>query len=252
MQLQDYVHVLWKRWWVIALVALTAAIAAYAISWLQTPLFRVRSEWSVGINRIDSGAAIGGADRVLASYRNRVYNPDKLQSISDQLGLDQTGTAMMEFVAVQSQPADMKFVIEVEYYTTEEAQRIAYAVGDVLNSVVVEANRNATGEDRLSLERTVSPQGAGYTPNKRINTLAGAILGAIVGVLLAFVLEYLDDTLKTAGDVERFTDLVTIGAIPSGAAQGGRSRPRLRAAPTSGIVAQPTQSENDRYDHETR
>lgn len=247
MQLQDYIRVLWKRWWVIGLIAATAAVAAYGISLLQTPLFRVRSEWGARINRIDSGAALSGADRVLASYRNGVYNPDKLQSIADQLGLDQTGSAMMEFVAVQSQPTDMKFVIEVEYYTTEEAQRIAYAVGDALNAEVVEANRNATGEDRISLRRTVSPTFVSYSPDKKINVLAGGILGLIVGVLVAFVLEYLDDTLKTPGDVERFTELVTVGSIPSGAAQGGRVRPRLRAAPTSGIVAQAIgRSENDR------
>jgi capsular polysaccharide biosynthesis protein len=45
--------------------------------------------------------------------------------------------------------------------------------------------------------------------------MAGAILGLVLGVLLAFVLEYLDDTLKSSGDVERFTGLTTLGVIPT-------------------------------------
>jgi capsular polysaccharide biosynthesis protein len=45
--------------------------------------------------------------------------------------------------------------------------------------------------------------------------MAGAILGLVIGVLLAFVLEYLDDTLKNSADVERFVGLTTLGAIPT-------------------------------------
>jgi hypothetical protein len=50
----------------------------------------------------------------------------------------------------------------------------------------------------------------------------------------------MDDTLKTAEDVERFAGLVTIGIIPSGAAAGAR---RGRPAAATGIVAGKTQAE---------
>ncbi|MDQ5854263.1 MAG: hypothetical protein M3380_19785, partial [Chloroflexota bacterium] len=51
-----------------------------------------------------------------------------------------------------------------------------------------------------------------------------------------FILEYMDDTLKTAADVERFAGLTTIGAIPGSSAAGGR-RARLRPAVAAGIVS---------------
>jgi capsular polysaccharide biosynthesis protein len=235
MQLQDYVRVIWKRWWIVGLVA---AVAAYGFSLLQQPTFTVRAEYSVGYNRLDSGTALIGGERIFNDYRNRIYNPDRLEGIAQRLEIDKTGSEMMEFVRVQVQPAESKFVIETEYYDVPTAQAIAAAVGEQLNAVVIEANRNAIGEDRVSLERVLSPQFVEYAPNKRINVLAGAILGIVLGLLLAFVLEYLDDTLKTASDVERFTSLPTVGTIPSGAAQGGRTRSRLRPATASGIVPQ--------------
>ena len=40
MQLQDYINVLVKRWWVVLLVAASAAVAAYGFSKAQTPMFR--------------------------------------------------------------------------------------------------------------------------------------------------------------------------------------------------------------------
>lgn len=231
MKVQDYLNVLWKRWWVIALVAVTAAVAALAISYLQTPLFKAHTEYSVTFNRLDSGAALSGANATYNDYRNQVYNPDQLESIAQELQLDKSGDQLLEFVDVQPQPANSKFVIETEYYSVADAQRIAQAVGDRLNAVVVESNRILTGQDRLSLSQTLKPRFVSYTPNKKINVLAGGILGVVLGVLVAFVLEYLDDTLKTASDVERFSGLPTLGSIPGGAAQGGRSRLRVRAGP---------------------
>jgi len=52
-------------------------------------------------------------------------------------------------------------------------------------------------------------------PKTRTNALAGAVLGVLLGAIIAFGLEYLDDTLKTPEDVERYVALTTLGAIPA-------------------------------------
>jgi capsular polysaccharide biosynthesis protein len=80
---------------------------------------------------------------------------------------------------------------------------------------VARLNANLEGTDRINITRIQQPRLIGVKPNTRINVLAGAILGLILGTLLAFVLEYLDDTLKSSADVERFTGLTTLGAIPT-------------------------------------
>lgn len=249
MQLQDYIRVIQKRWWAIILVAATAAVAAYGFSKLQTPLYRSQVRYVVLFNRVDTGGN-SFADKLLSSYVNLIYNKDQMQYIAQQLKLDVTGAALMENVRLQPQPNELMILIEADYTDPESSQRIASAIGQQLNARVVEANRNYQGEDRVSLQLAESAQ-VGYLskPRTRINVLAGGILGLVLGVLLAFVLEFLDNTLKTAADVERFTQLVTVGSIPSGAAVGGRGRPRLRAAPTSGLIAQSSQrSENYRHD----
>ena len=55
----------------------------------------------------------------------------------------------------------------------------------------------------------------------------------VIGLLLAFLLEYLDDTLKTADDVERFASLSVLGAIPVVGAQASASP----AAPARTLTA---------------
>ncbi len=50
-------------------------------------------------------------------------------------------------------------------------------------------------------------------PNTRTNALLAAVVGALLAMGAAFMVEYLDDTLKTPDDVERVSGLSTLGAI---------------------------------------
>jgi polysaccharide biosynthesis transport protein len=50
-------------------------------------------------------------------------------------------------------------------------------------------------------------------PRTLTNTLLAAMIGAMLAVGAAFLIEYLDDTVKTADDINRVTGLSTLGAI---------------------------------------
>ena len=51
-------------------------------------------------------------------------------------------------------------------------------------------------------------------PNKKLNLAIGGILGLMLGVMLSFFIEYLDNTIKTTEDVERYLGLPVLGIIP--------------------------------------
>lgn len=50
-------------------------------------------------------------------------------------------------------------------------------------------------------------------PRTLTNTLLAAVIGAMLAIGAAFLIEYLDDTVKTPDDVERVSGLSTLGAI---------------------------------------
>ncbi len=52
-------------------------------------------------------------------------------------------------------------------------------------------------------------------PNKTINIAVAFLLGLMVSVALAFVLELMDNTIKTPDDVARHLDLPVMGVIPT-------------------------------------
>ena len=51
-------------------------------------------------------------------------------------------------------------------------------------------------------------------PKKRLNFILSIIFGLMTGVSLAFFLEYLDQTLRTEDDVQRYLGLPVLSVIP--------------------------------------
>ena len=63
------------------------------------------------------------------------------------------------------------------------------------------------------VEKAVIPQYP-VKPNKKRNVLLGAILGLIFGIGIAFLREYMDQSLRTEEDVQKYLDLPVLSVIP--------------------------------------
>lgn len=214
MQLSDYITVLVKRWWVIALTILAAAVGAYGVSKLIRDTYRSQAVYLAFANQADNGLNIVLRNS-MNSYRELVLQPSVLDQISQSIGLDISGEQWMADVNIQPRPDEQKIIIEVDAATLDQSMAMADAVGDRMVSEVNSINSRLEGTARINVQRIQQARLIAIQPNTRINVLAGALLGLILGVLLAYILEYLDDTLKSSGDVERFVGLTTIGAIPT-------------------------------------
>ena len=63
------------------------------------------------------------------------------------------------------------------------------------------------------VDRALEPSSP-YTPNLLANLLLGAIAGLIIGLLAAFILDQLDDAIKSPADLEKLLDLPLLGVVP--------------------------------------
>ncbi|HEY52552.1 MAG TPA: hypothetical protein G4N94_03760, partial [Caldilineae bacterium] len=67
--------------------------------------------------------------------------------------------------------------------------------------------------DTLAVVDVAKPDYQPIRPRVLMNTLLAAIVGAMIGLGAAFLIEYLDDTVKNPDDVGRVTGLSTLGVI---------------------------------------
>ncbi|HEX5690319.1 MAG TPA: Wzz/FepE/Etk N-terminal domain-containing protein [Roseiflexaceae bacterium] len=216
MQLTDYATVLRRRWWAILLVAAAAAVGAYIISKVQTPVYRSEASYLVVPNRADNGLSIVLQNN-MDSYKVMALAPIQLEQISQQLKLDRNADWMLEHVRIQAQTDTRLMIVQADYpQDPAMAPRLADAVGNNMVALVSSLNQSIEGTDRINMRVNQPARPATlYRPQTRINVLAGAVLGLVLGLLFAFALEALDNSLKSAADVERYVDLTVLGAIPT-------------------------------------
>ena len=54
-----------------------------------------------------------------------------------------------------------------------------------------------------------------HWPRNKLHLALGLIMGAVLGLSLAFLIEYVDNTLKTPDEIEEFLELLSLGVIPT-------------------------------------
>lgn len=221
MLLSDYVNVIRRRWWVIVLTACVAAASGYAFGKLQFyfggALYRSEATYQVVANQLDNGLYIVLQNK-MNSYRNLALAPRELDKISQQLKLDRDADWLLnKHVAIQAQPDEQKMVIQVTYPDASVAPKLADAIGANMVGLVAAQNASLEGSSRINVIELQSarPPALYWPPRAAVTVPAGALLGLVIGLLLAFVIEALDNSLKSAADVERFVGLTTLGAIPT-------------------------------------
>lgn len=184
-----------RRWWVVGVVTVVAALAAFGYSWTQPRIYRAHAEAVVLPNRADYGLGMFLEARMrtyravlLALPRQDPQLPDDLESR----------------LHVQLVPEEGRIVVEVDDTQPEQAARLANALLEGLQRWV-DQHAPTVGTSRLYIELLApAPMpGAPVSPRYKVNTLAGAILGAALGVPLAFLWDWLDDRL---GDAFRDSD----------------------------------------------
>jgi succinoglycan biosynthesis transport protein ExoP len=156
-------------------------------------------EWQANIQR----------ERYAESKSNLAIEMEQLQANIDELegrvqALGETGdsAAQSELVRLQDQL--------VQYQNSYSALLSSYsAIG------LAEANSSAT----VTVISPATMPTAPIRPRILSNTLLAAILGALAGAGLAFLLEYLDDTVKSPEDLQA-TGLGAIGVVQRVAGNG--------------------------------
>ncbi|MEL7564776.1 MAG: Wzz/FepE/Etk N-terminal domain-containing protein [Dehalobacterium sp.] len=122
--------------------------------------------------------------------------------------------------ALESEIADIQVELsekQLEEATVKRKLDTLENAYTVLNNKIIETEITKSADfGRMSLTM-VSPAfqpNNPVKPNKALNMAIAFILGLMGGVFLAFVLEFFDDTIKTADDLKKLMDVPVLATIP--------------------------------------
>jgi capsular polysaccharide biosynthesis protein len=212
-EFRDYIRIIRRRGWIIVLLSLLTAAAAFGFSKMQTPVYEASARLLI-TSRPDFGQtqAVRELQRNFAAYLLSTY---RAQDVIDELQLDMTPGQLMANVSIA--PSTSESVIQVNFEHTDRqiAEQVARTWADQLRIWREDQNTNLREEDRINAELLDEPTSRVASPQTVINTGAGAVLGALMGLIVVFVLEWIEaGIVRRAEDVERYLDIPVIGNIP--------------------------------------
>ena len=211
------VKVLWKRKFVIVLVALLAGITAFAYSsFVIKPQYTSTTRiYVVNRNQADkpglTNQDLQAGAYLVKDYREIILSQDVLEKVVADQKLTMDAKTLGRKVSV-TVPADTRIVsISVRDGNPEEASRIANALREVAAQKIISVTRVS---DVTTLEEA-RPATSPSSPNIRRNTMMATIAGVGIVIVIVLLVELLDDRVKRPEDIEEVMHLSLLGVIPN-------------------------------------
>jgi capsular polysaccharide biosynthesis protein len=180
---------------------------------LQTPVYRssIRLEVSA---RFDNGQQLA-LERQLPQLAQRVRTTDVAREVDQRLKLDLGPQAVLDRLRAEAVVPSGQIQIEADDVDSGRVEAIVLETARVFEEQHAARNQGIPTQDRAIVSILDRPTPARLVwPQTRVIAGAAVLLGLFVGALLALLIDYLDDTLKTAADVERTLGTITLGRIP--------------------------------------
>ncbi|KRF60821.1 capsular biosynthesis protein [Bacillus sp. Soil768D1] len=212
--IKDIFQTLKKRWKLITLMTLIAALISGAISYfLLTPVYESSTQILVNQkqskNPLDSNQIQSNID-MISTYSVIIKSPAILKKVIEDLELEQSVDQLSQKITINSQETQI-FYLTVQDSDPTKAVEIANAVSGTFQKEITDI----MNVDNVSIlaKAEIKENPAPVKPNPLLNIAIAVVVGLMAGIGLAFLLEYMDNTIRDEKDIETLLDLPLLGSI---------------------------------------
>ncbi|MED3910376.1 Wzz/FepE/Etk N-terminal domain-containing protein [Peribacillus simplex] len=213
--IKDIFKTLKKRWKLIMLLTLIAALISGSISYfLLTPVYESSTQMLVNQkkseNQLDYNQIQSNID-MINTYSVIIKSPAILEKVIDELELEQSVDQLSEKITINSQENSQVFSLTVQDSNPTKAVEIANTVSETFQKEI----KDIMNVDNVSVlaKAEIKDEPTPVKPNPLLNIAIAVVVGLMAGVGLAFLLEYMDNTIKDEDDIERLLELPILGSI---------------------------------------
>ncbi|MDK8640202.1 YveK family protein [Niallia taxi] len=214
--LKELFQTLRKRLFLIISVALIAMIGSGVVSYfILTPEYK--SSTQILVNQAKEDQTVYNYNEVqtnvqlINTYSVIIKSAGILNNVKKELGLDISVSELNSKISVESTQNSQIMTVSVIDPDPIVALEIANKTAEVFEKEV----KDLMQVDNVNILPLADDQEnqSPVSPNPPLNIVIAAVVGLIFGVGLAFLLEYLDNTVKNEQDIEKLLGLPVLGAI---------------------------------------
>ncbi|MFK5646111.1 polysaccharide biosynthesis tyrosine autokinase [Ornithinimicrobium sp. LYQ121] len=220
MELSDYLRIV-RRSWRLAVAILLATIVVAALMTVLAPReYRAEAELFVSTAGGDgvSDLAQGGSftQRQVATYADIMTTPVVLDPVIDDLGLEDSASALAHRVTATVPPNTVLIDVAVVDRDPAAAAEIANAIAVQFTETVQELERvdpEADSAVKATVVQSASSPQDPASPDPLRNLALAIVLGLLLGIGLAILRDLMDTRVRGEADLARVTDEPTLGTI---------------------------------------
>jgi len=215
--LKEIFGVIKKRFMLIVAFVLGAALIAAVFSYfIITPQYESRSQFIVNQSQQDPNMAYNINDirtnvELINTYNAIMERPRILDEVIEELGLDYSAGTLSSKIKVSSEQNSQVVNVTVTDPNPALATQIANTTVKVFQDTIPDITNVDNVKILSAAEMAENP--LAVSPKPLLNIAIALVLGGMIGVGLAFLLEYLDNTIRTEDDVEKELGLPVLGVI---------------------------------------
>ncbi|AGN38180.1 Wzz/FepE/Etk N-terminal domain-containing protein [Bacillus paralicheniformis] len=210
---KDVFIILKKRFVLIALITIAAALSSAAVNfyWL-TPVYQASAQILINGRQTSNFTDIQTNLELINTYNVIMKSPLILNKVKDELNLPETAEDLKQKITVISENESQIVSISA---TDKDYSKAA----DIANTVVAVFQRDIDGimgeNTEVSLVAKANPEHspAPVSPNKKFNIAVSTGFGLLFGAGLAFLLELLKNTVRNEEDIEKELNVHVLGNI---------------------------------------
>jgi capsular polysaccharide biosynthesis protein len=214
--LRELFETLKKRLALIIIITVIATATSGVVSYFfLTPIYQASTQ--ILVNQSKSEQQMYNYNEVqtniqlINTYSVIIKSPAILELVIKELDLDQTVTELQEKIQVASEKDSQVATITVQDPDPQRAADIANTIASVFKQEIVKI-MNVDNVTILS-KAEVGDQPTPVKPKPALNMAIAFVVGLMTGVGIAFLLEYLDNTMKTEQDIEKLLELPVLGVV---------------------------------------
>lgn len=229
MELKDYLAILWRRWYYVVAVPLLVLVGVIYQFTQATTTYTATARLAVtrapdpmpeppSFFRYDDYYTYLASeyliDDLVEMVRGNVFANDVAATLAAQ-GVDVSPGEIQG--SINSDRINRIISLHIRSGDAERAILIAQAAATTLEEKAgTYFNFNVPRDEAIVTQVEVPEQAAANTQRQQMLLLLQVLVGVFAGVLIAFLIDYLDDTLRSPETVSAALDLPVIGIIPDG------------------------------------
>lgn len=214
--LKEYFQIIKKRAWIIVLITTIAMIVSGIISFfVLSPVYETKTTLIVNSDKapgtdVITGDQINVSQKLAVTYGEIIKSKVVLDEVAKELKIKGGYSEIEKKLSVSPVTDTQILEVSVEDHNPKRAADIANAIPKAFTKEVKRITKASNVE---VIDKAIVPK-IPVKPNKIMNIAIAGVLGVMISLFVIFLLEYMDNKIKSPQDIQKHLELPLLGVVP--------------------------------------